>query len=141
MKNKLKIPSVAERNAEIVRRENNSLKVMKEYPAEFIEELKTLKDIEGKIIVKATGKIGPNSGKPLADFNGEIQNILITNEWVKREKLKVEVVKWRKNIYKLWREWFSECYVEKITKKLFGEWLLDRIFNITEEDLKEKNGK
>lgn len=64
-------------------------------------ELKTLKDFKENIEVKATGKFTPKSGLPTFEFNGEEQYQLMTNEWIKKENLRQEAIKWIKELEKI----------------------------------------
>ena len=82
-------------------------------------ELKTLKDIREKIEVKFY-----DNGH--ADFNGSIAERQISYEWIKRETLKAEAVKWVK------------YYLEETIYEYSSVELLMKFHNITEEDLKEK---
>ena len=53
---------------------------------------------------------------------------------VSEEELRQEAIKIRKNISQILEEWDRE-YREGKTNKTFVTWLLDKFFNLTEEDL------
>lgn len=61
--------------------------------------------------------------------------IIITKE------LKAEAAKWVKKVPELWEEWWEEHYEKNNTDELFGQWLLNKIFNLTEDDISENEGR
>ncbi len=107
-------------------------------------QVQTLDDIEGHIHVKATGDVGPNSGKPLLEFDGEVMHELSTTEWVKRGNLKQEAIKDIKAVQTLENNPLDKAW-EKITghRIRYSEEAKQGIINyikwknnLTEEDLK-----
>ena len=107
-------------------------------------DLKTLKDVRSKIHAVATGRVGPNSGKPTFLFNGSEQHELVNSEYVKIKTLKQEAIKEIKVLKNL-GESKEDLLWERITGKkiVYSKEATEVItryikwkFNITEGDLK-----
>jgi len=73
--------------------------------------------------------------KTLKDLNLNYEDIWDFEKGTPEEILKQEAIKWRNNIPQLWEEWFKAYRKSesKKEKRLFGEWLLDKIFNLKEK--------